>query len=92
MEDDTREELGRQETSEGRMDRQIGQEQQREEYNEDTQTLDFRKLRVTDMRDNPRVVLPDLRLPNEELVLEAKGLLCNEAVDDYQRKHCKNGC
>ena len=84
--------LERDETEQMRMEREVEEESHREVYNEVDKTLDFRKVRVTDMKDNPRVVLPPPRPPQEEAVLTAKELLWNEAIQDYSRKNCRKGC
>ena len=91
MEDAAREELERQETEEERIERETQEEAHRETYDETTKTLDLRKVRVTDMKDNPRVELPPPRPPKEEAVMTAKEMLWNEAIEDYSRKHCKEG-
>ena len=44
-------------------------------YYPDTKSLDYRKLKVTDMLDNPRVELPTTRPQREEQTLAAKELL-----------------
>ena len=44
----------------------IWEEQQREVYNPDSKVLNFGKLKATDMRNNPRIMLPKPRPMNEE--------------------------
>ena len=91
MEEDARDREESGETGEERMEREIWEESSREVFDEINKTLDFRKLKVTDMKDNPRVVLPSPRPPGEEAALTAKEQLWNEAVEDYARKKCNNG-
>ena len=71
-------------TEEERMSNDIMENMSREVYNPITKKMDFRKLRVTDMRDNPRVQLPGPRPPDEEKVLAAKEILWDEVIERYK--------
>ena len=66
----------------------ILENQSREVYSPETQTADFRKLRVTDMKDNPRVFLPKPRPPGEERVMASKDVLREEAIQAYIYENC----
>ena len=47
-------------SEEEKLEHELALEAPRELYNGDSGVLDFRRLRVTDLRDNPRVILPQL--------------------------------
>ena len=51
--------------------------------------MDFRKLRPTDLRDCPRLSLPQPRPPKEEATLQAKEVIWAEATARYKALHCK---
>ena len=57
----------------------------REVFNPVTNTADFRKVRVTDMKANPRVCLPKARPPEEERVLDAKEVIRESIFQDFMK-------
>ena len=62
----------------------INDNRDRELHDPDRGTLDFRKLRPTDIRDCPRLILP-----KEEAMFQVKEVLWNETVRRYRERHCK---
>ena len=62
--------------------------QSREVYNPDTKVADFRRLRVSDMQDNPRVGLPRPRPPAEERTLAGKDHMREQAYTEFMEEHC----
>ena len=67
---------------------EVTEESSRELFDQDRKVLDFRKLRVSDLKDNPRVILPFPRPPKEEQVLNSQEGVCVEIVDGFIRSHC----
>ena len=55
----------------------------REVYDPVTKSIDWRKQKVTDKRDNPRVYLPRPRPNVEELELNTKEYMYNRTIDEY---------
>ena len=66
----------------------ISQESDRLVYNWDTNTLDFRKLRVTDLKDCPKLILPPPRPQVEEIGFITKETLWAEKYQCYRTKFC----
>ena len=60
----------------------------REVYDPGTKVADFRKMRVTDLKDNPHVHLPRPRPPEEERLLEAKGVIRENIFNQYKDQNC----
>ena len=81
---------GVQRTLEEKMDDDIVENSSREVFDRDRRILDFRKLRVTDMKNNPRVQLPSPRPPAEEAVMGAKEMLWSEVTDKYSKVKCNS--
>ena len=77
-----------QDTPEQRMDQDITEQSTREVFNPETKTLDYRKQKVTDMIDNPRVELPPPRPQKEEDTLAAKELLWQDNIRKYINCNC----
>ena len=67
----------------------IEDNREREFLDPERGTLDFRRLRPTDIRDCPRLMLPQPRPPPEEAMFQAKEVLWNQVVDKYIRGHCR---
>ena len=61
----------------------------REIFNPEEKTLDFRKMRVTDMPHNQRVQMPTPRPQEEEKILEAKELIWRDEVQQFINNRCK---
>ena len=77
------------EPEEQTMKREVEENSCREVYNGDTKTLDFRRLRATDMDNNPRVGLPPPRPDKEEDVLGAKELIWSDITMSFIKKNCR---
>ena len=75
-------------TEEIHMKQDLLENQSREVYNPESKVLDFRKLRVTDMTDNPRVCMPIPRPQDEEKVLGAKELVWQDIIEKYRKGNC----
>ena len=88
QEEDARISEGEQRTQEQKMEDEITENSSREVFDRGNKVLDFRKLRVTDMKDNPRVQLPSPRPPAEETVMGAKELLWKEVTEKYGEVKC----
>ena len=73
-----------------RMDQDITEQSPREVYNPDTKILDYRRLKATDMVDNPRVELPPPRPQTEEQTLAAKELIWQDKIKKYINCHCND--
>ena len=67
----------------------IMENENREIYNPDTKTLNFNKLKATDMKDCPRVGLPGPRPKKEEELMNAKEVIWSEEIENYKREFCK---
>ena len=50
--------------------------------------MNFKNLRVTDIKDCPRVQLPASRKPEEEMVFKAKETLWSLRFANYMAKNC----
>ena len=55
-----------------------------EVYDTDRKVLDFRRQKATNLRDNPRVYLPTPSPQKEELIMGAKEVYRQEAVETYR--------
>ena len=66
------------------MEKEIVSNMSREVYDPGTKVADFRKMRVTDLKDNPHVHLPRPRPPEEERLLEAKGVIRENILQPVQ--------
>ena len=86
--DAAREREEEKESEKSKMEREIREESSREIYDPERKCLDFRKLRVTDMVNNPRVELPHPRPQRKERIMGAKETLWEETVLEYKEKHC----
>ena len=75
-------------TPEEQIIQDITENSSREVYDRGSKVLDFRKLKVYDMKDNPRVQLPPPRPPKEERVLEAKEFMWNETLERFISSNC----
>ena len=60
----------------------------REFFCPENKTLDFGKLKATDLRNNPRIYLPKPRPAQEESILETKSLLYGQSFDIYKAQNC----
>ena len=63
--------------------------EEREIFNPTRNTLDFRRLRATDLRDCPRLCLPGPRPQREEALLHAKEVIWQETISNYRRNNCR---
>ena len=72
------------------MEQQVKEQEYREVYNKDTKTLDFRKLRPTDVKSNPRVCLPTPGPPKQEAEIqvrdEVEERVILEDLDEFRRE------
>merc|ERR1711954_315288 len=55
-----------------------------EVYDPVEKVVDSRKLKPTDMRNNPRVGLPKARLPKEERLIAAREVLRDQVFSKYK--------
>ena len=65
-------------------------ESERLVYNWDTQTLDFRNLRVTDLKDCPKLVLPPPRPQSKEIGFLTKETLWSQSYQRFRIKNCND--
>ena len=59
----------------------------REVYNPTDKSIDFGKLRATDLQNNPRIYLPKPRPDREEIELAARAHLMKQATLTYMQQH-----
>ena len=52
-------------------------------YNQNTKVLDVRRLRATQVKNNPRVYLPRGRPQKEEAQFSARETLMEQTLEDY---------
>ena len=62
----------------------------REYFNPETKVIDFRKIKATDLRDNPRVILPKPRPPGEEIELIVQEQIWQTTIEKYAENHCNS--
>ena len=65
----------------------ITEHEYHEVYNSETKTLDFTKLRCTDVKNNPRVKLADPRPPIEEAHLTTRNSMVTQKFLKYVETH-----
>ena len=61
----------------------IRDQEDREVYNMDTGTIDFRKLRPTDVKSNPKVHLPKPGPPRQEAEIKMRGAVEERITLEY---------
>ena len=59
-------------------------------YDPESKSLDYKKLNVTDLKSNKRVVLPDKINNSDEIKLQIFKDKVMEAVTDYKKDKCDN--
>ena len=68
----------------------IIENESRELFNPETKVIDFRKVKATDLRDNPRVILPKPRPPGEEIELLVQRQIWQTTIEKYAENHCNS--
>ena len=68
----------------------IAEHQNRETFDPDTNIVDWRKHKATDMRNNPKVYLPKARPVQEELELGAKEFIYTKTIQKYIDANCND--
>ena len=61
----------------------------RQFFDPEEQTFDYRKKRVTDLKENTRVTLPKPVEPSDEARIELRRGIYEEVFNKYIEKHCK---
>lgn len=61
----------------------VEEESHREVFNPKSKTMDFRKVRATDVKSNPRVMLPRARTPKEEAGLLSRQSRAEDITSEY---------
>ena len=78
---------GKEVTEEGEekksVDEHIEENRHREFYNPDTHEVSFANMRATDVKSNPKVMLPKPRSVKEEVELSTRSTLINKEVEEY---------
>ena len=68
------------------MDEALEEESQREKFDRDKRVLNFKGMRASDVKSNPRVTLPKPRSDREELELGTRMTLLNQEVQEYIKR------
>ena len=71
------------ETEEERIEREVKEQNNKEIYTPETQTLDFGKLRPTEVKSNQRVLLPKPGNAMQEAELNCREVLTNKCIENY---------
>ena len=76
------------EEEEVKTDEQILEENKyRETYDPDTKTIDFRKVRATDVKNNPRVCLPPARPVREEAEFMSRNVMVDKVTERFMNNN-----
>ena len=66
----------------------MGENKSREVYDPEEKIIDFRRLKPTDMSNNPRVGLPKARPPGEEKLIAAREVLRDQVFHKFKTQEC----
>ena len=67
----------------------LEEERYRENFNPETKSQNYKKLRATDVKNNQRVYLPDPRPVKEEADLRYRGSVIDKVVKEYTKNNKK---
>ena len=72
------------------MEQMVQEESHREIWDPNTNTIDFKKVRASDVRNNPRVVIPKARNVKEEAELAARTMMIEDEVKKFIMENPEN--